>query len=201
MVVNMQVRAEIARWRDLSLGQPTFKASREQERPRTGLIRSLSHQTISEQVLGSGAMTSIGSARIRHSHNDHSAGKKLEKARSGAECGRATNSCSPSDRSQKARGTELTGRSTVLECTNGDAWASPTCAVSATSGNLQMMTSDMNGSSRVASGAGSGQDAIELQAASRAVYPCSKKIGAVRSRMEKKRDGKGRWLRMTSDFW
>lgn len=60
--------------------------------PLTGLKRSRSHQTISEQVLGSGAMTSTGSARTRHSQSDHRAGRKDAKARSGAEWGSDTSS-------------------------------------------------------------------------------------------------------------
>lgn len=58
------------------------------ERSRTGLMRSRSHQTISEHWRGSGAMMSMGSARTRHSQSDQREGKKVEKARRGDEPGK-----------------------------------------------------------------------------------------------------------------
>jgi hypothetical protein len=53
-----------------------------------GRIKSRSHQTISEQVFGSGAMTKTGSAKIRHSHIDHSDGRIVDNARRGDAGGR-----------------------------------------------------------------------------------------------------------------
>jgi hypothetical protein len=50
-------------------------------------MRSRNHHTISEHRCGSGAMTSIGSADIKHSHIDHSDGRMVANARRGDEWG------------------------------------------------------------------------------------------------------------------
>jgi hypothetical protein len=50
-------------------------------------MRSRNHHTISEHRCGSGAMTNIGSADIKHSHNDHSDGRMVANARRGDEWG------------------------------------------------------------------------------------------------------------------
>lgn len=54
----------------------------------TGRSKSRNHQTISEHVFGSGAMTNTGSASTRHSQIDHKDGKKEANARSGVEGGK-----------------------------------------------------------------------------------------------------------------
>jgi hypothetical protein len=87
-----------------------------------------------------------------------------------------------------------------------------TCGASVESGILTDNKLVSNGSSRLASGSGSGlrsakylhwtyQAATEWQAASKAEYPCSKKIGAIVSRTAINRAGNGRWVRMTRDFF
>jgi hypothetical protein len=79
MVVYMKIRPEVARWRNLLSAWDDGRL--------TGRRRSLSHQTISEHVFGSGAMTSTGSASTRHSHKLHSAGRQFAKARRGVDGG------------------------------------------------------------------------------------------------------------------
>lgn len=53
-----------------------------------GRRKSRSHQTISEHVRGSGAMIRMGSASMRHSHNDQRDAMKGANARRGEEVGR-----------------------------------------------------------------------------------------------------------------
>lgn len=53
-----------------------------------GRRKSRSHQTISEHVRGSGAMIRMGSASMRHSHNDQRDAIKGANARRGEEVGR-----------------------------------------------------------------------------------------------------------------
>lgn len=69
-------------------------------------------------------MISTGSARIRHSHNDHKEGRIVEKARNGDELGREARICKSILTSRDFTSTGLTGegegalgkgRETVLE--------------------------------------------------------------------------------------
>lgn len=53
-----------------------------------GRRKSRSHQTISEHVRGSGAMIRMGSASMRHSHNDQRDAIKGANARRGEDVGR-----------------------------------------------------------------------------------------------------------------
>ena len=53
-------------------------------------------------------MTSTGSARIRHSHNDHREGRIVEKARRGLELGNEARICTSGPR-QQGVGTSVTG--------------------------------------------------------------------------------------------
>lgn len=80
MIVYVEIRSEITSW--------GYLLSVNSADVRTGRSRSLNHQTISEHVFGSGAITNTGSARTRHSHKLHSAGKQDAKARSGVLGGR-----------------------------------------------------------------------------------------------------------------
>ena len=114
-----------------------------------GRKRSLNHHTISEHVLGSGAMTRTGSARMRHSHRDQREGKKVEKVDSAVDGGNDASIYSE-HHDTRARGKKLTGRGTV----------EATCGVSLRSGSLTDMTCDSRGSSSKAPGGGSGQEAI-----------------------------------------
>lgn len=79
MVVNVKIRPEVACWR--------YLLSAWYNDELTGRRRSRSHQTISEHVFGSGAMTSTGSASTRHSHKLHNAGRQFAKARRGVDGG------------------------------------------------------------------------------------------------------------------
>jgi hypothetical protein len=81
MIVNVEVRPKVSSGRYLPISPASYPTL-------TGRNKSLNHQTISEQVFGSGAMTKTGSAKTRHSHKLHRAGKHFENALNGVEGGK-----------------------------------------------------------------------------------------------------------------
>jgi hypothetical protein len=169
VIMDMQVWPEITRWGYLE----TISASCllcVLARPLTGRIKSRNHQTISEQRCGSGAITNIGSAAIKHSQIDHSDGKMVANARNGDEWGRDA-------RIYRQLGTY--GRHTARGRSGAAGPVLRTWGASVESGILTDNKLVSNGSSRLASGSGSGlesaesllwtyQAAIEWQVASRA---------------------------------
>jgi hypothetical protein len=90
MIVDMEIGAKITSRGYLVQSINHYRTC--QGEP-TGLTRSLNHQTISEHVLGSGAMISIGSARTRHSQIDHIEVKQFANALRGVQVGREARIC------------------------------------------------------------------------------------------------------------